>query len=205
MNLFEKIQFGVFAVLYGILSLNYVLATMIAIRHYVHMFQLNSYKPKVQIKWIWQNARNQLLVNLLMVALCALLWASGGMIHFAAEMCIFFAIMVHILKPKKAFKTPLVYTNRVKRMLVTTAVICLIPFALTVDVCSCVAGKLMKLMGYLLPDFAVSESENAVFTARKEDLAQEAYELSVKDGKIQMLHDKNLARLSLGNIIAQLL
>lgn len=133
MDLFEKIQFGIFAVLYGILSLNYILATMMAVRHYVHMFQLNSYKPKVQIKWIWQNSRNQLFVNLAMVALCALLWASGGMIHFAAEMCIFFAIMVHILKPKKAFKTPLVYTNRVKRMLLTTAVICLIPFVLLIN------------------------------------------------------------------------
>ena len=28
-------------------------ASLLAIRYFTHMFQLNAYKPKVQLKWLW--------------------------------------------------------------------------------------------------------------------------------------------------------
>ena len=31
-------------------------ASLLAIRYFTHMFQLNAYKPKVQLKWLWHNS-----------------------------------------------------------------------------------------------------------------------------------------------------
>ncbi|MDR1928342.1 MAG: UDP-N-acetylmuramoyl-tripeptide--D-alanyl-D-alanine ligase [Oscillospiraceae bacterium] len=63
-----------------------------ALLHFLHMFQLNSYKPKVQLAWYKKN-RKTLRVFLLPLA--------GGWFFF----------------PKKNAKKPLVFTARVKRLL----------------------------------------------------------------------------------------
>jgi len=71
--------------------------TALAIRFYLHMFQLNSYVPGAQARWIWRNWHRWALLSIPLV---------GGFFFW----------------PKKA-KKPLVYTARVKRMIAALAVL----------------------------------------------------------------------------------
>ena len=83
---------------------------------FTHFFQLNSYRAVLQLKWM-KNNFNKLLPNLVF-GLAAL---AGSFI--AAPWCFVTAIAAFLLggalsKPRQA-KKPLVYTMRVKRLLVT--------------------------------------------------------------------------------------
>ena len=69
----------------------------LGVRHYLHMFQLNSYVPGTQALWILRNRRKWILLFIPIV---------GG----------FFFL------PKEA-KKPLVYTARVKRMIATAVIL----------------------------------------------------------------------------------
>ena len=92
-----------------------------------HMFQLNSYKPKVQLKWMGKNIRRYIAnALLLLIAVGAaftnavLLYALFFVAAVAASLCSL---------PLKKAKKPLVYTARVKRMLITDALVWLAAFA----------------------------------------------------------------------------
>ena len=84
---------------------------------FIHIFQLNSYKPKEQLKWYKKNFRRvtPCIIAFLLFVVLGILNA-----HF-----VFFVIsglaLVVFMKPKKA-KKPLVITPRVKRMLATCGV-----------------------------------------------------------------------------------
>ena len=89
--------------------------------YYLHMFQLNSYKPHEQLKWLKNNflpavvGRNLgVIVTIPLLLFCS---AIGQGISFAV-----LAVSAYLNRPKKA-KKPLVYTNRVKRMLITLGVL----------------------------------------------------------------------------------
>ncbi|MBR5121275.1 MAG: hypothetical protein IKU89_01880, partial [Oscillospiraceae bacterium] len=77
------------------------------------MFQLNSYKPKVQINWLIKNPKTTLppfvalLAVLVLYPLClkANLWSLGFAVAFLV-LAIFFL-------PKKHYKTPLKFTMRI--------------------------------------------------------------------------------------------
>ena len=93
----------------------------------VHMFQLNSYKPYVQRKWVAENIF-EILIKTVWVALTvpALLeWKSAGMLISAG-----IYVVVGLLNLPKKAKKPLVATARVKRLFFTLAVICLAVLAL---------------------------------------------------------------------------
>ncbi|MDR2686163.1 MAG: UDP-N-acetylmuramoyl-tripeptide--D-alanyl-D-alanine ligase [Oscillospiraceae bacterium] len=68
----------------------------LALRYYLHMFQLNAYRPGAQLRWMAKNWKKLLL-------LCVPV--AGGLFFW----------------PRKAVKKPLVCTARVKRLLVTAA------------------------------------------------------------------------------------
>ena len=86
---------------------------------FTHMFQLNSYKPKEQLKWYKKNI-NRIVPCVIIAALFMF------RIILSLEMDVFTLVVALIvslfLKPKKA-KKPLVYTARVKRLLATFLVI----------------------------------------------------------------------------------
>lgn len=129
----------IFSVLFAVV---YVLRTI----HYTHMFQLNSYKPKVQLKWLKNNMgafiKNSLplifltvfsffipmLYDLLLIAssedpngfVCGTISYHFWVIDIVFVVGLIIAIVLNL--PKKA-KKPLVYTNRVKRLLVTCALV----------------------------------------------------------------------------------
>ena len=97
-----------------------VLAFSVSLIKFTHFFQLNTYRAKIQIKWMRENP-SKLAPNLLFGVLALVLSFFGGIagkILFAAAMVLGMVLSV----PKKA-KKPLVYTMRVKRLLVTSALI----------------------------------------------------------------------------------
>lgn len=110
----------------------YALATALTARHFIHMFQLNSYKPNVQLKWIHNNSKSHLTFALLFaVVVSALVLLTDGIIANAVA-SVGYVLFAVANRPKKAYKTPLVYTARIKRLIVTLTVICLLPLLLII-------------------------------------------------------------------------
>ena len=52
-----------FFAMYIILGIACIIAVAVASRHFIHMFQLNSYKPKVHLRWLWAYEKNYILSN----------------------------------------------------------------------------------------------------------------------------------------------
>ena len=118
----------VLAVLQAMLALVCVLQAAFETVYYVHMLQLNSYRPERYRKWMLEHDKRTLPGYRLIFsgAPLAVLMMFGfediyGVIAFALAvvLCTVGAIMD---RPKKA-KKPLVYTPRVKRLLATITVI----------------------------------------------------------------------------------
>lgn len=134
MDFYELVNLIVYSILYGVLTFTYILAAWISARHFIHMFQLNSYKPKVQIKWVLANAKRYFIAYSVVLALCILLWLSKGTIHFATELNLVFIATAIMMDPKrKAHKTPLVFTARVKRLIVTLTILHFAPYLLLIN------------------------------------------------------------------------
>lgn len=91
----------------------------------VHMFQQNSYKPREYMEWMRVHSNvGRLLGKCLygMISLPLVLIGGRGCVVAACVM----NIMTMMVNKPHAAKKPLVYTKRVKRMLITTALIYLI-------------------------------------------------------------------------------
>ena len=107
----------IFSIIY---LLAFLLAFTLIIINQMHMFQLNSYKPKVHTAWVRTNLNVIIVKSILSIfaAASAILFGTVGTIIGT----VILLLTALINKPVKA-KKPLVYTNRVKRMLVTTAIL----------------------------------------------------------------------------------
>lgn len=133
MGFYELVDLIIFSIIYSILTITYIMAAWVSMRHFIHMFQLNSYKPKVQLKWVFANSKKYIYTYSAVAALCALLWLSKGAISFAIELIAVFIITFILMKPdKKAHKTPLVFTLRIKRLIATLVILHLTPFLLLI-------------------------------------------------------------------------
>jgi UDP-N-acetylmuramoyl-tripeptide--D-alanyl-D-alanine ligase len=88
----------------------------------MHMFQLNAYKPGVQLRWTAKNKWDYLRRNALIFLIFPLLAAPVEGKAFSLVCSCLFLVQGVINRPRKA-KKPLAYTNRVKRMLATHAVL----------------------------------------------------------------------------------
>ncbi len=88
--------------------------------YYVHMFQLNGYKPKVQRAWLAK--RLPPILGRCLLILFGLVFVPffpvGGKI--VSILC--FLLSAYLCRPRKA-KKPLVYTARVKRLLCTDGIL----------------------------------------------------------------------------------
>ena len=91
-------------------------------QYIMHMFQQNSYKPREYMEWMQVHSNVGRLLGKCLYAVIALplvlIGNMGGMI--AACVMNIMTVLVNKLQPAKK---PLVYTNRVKRMLFTTVLI----------------------------------------------------------------------------------
>jgi UDP-N-acetylmuramoyl-tripeptide--D-alanyl-D-alanine ligase len=120
--------------------------------YHMHMFQLNSYKPKEHKAWLKaaDNCRKirLLLFQFAIATLAAILLGIPGKIFGIAFLC-FMSVMN---KPAKA-KKPLVYTKRVKRMLITSYliyIVAILAFSLIFNYFSAIATFIL-LIGILIP------------------------------------------------------
>lgn len=112
-----------------LLCVSVLFCTSLGILNFMHMFQLNSYKPKEQHKWYMKNIGR--LIPCFFLAAIFILGAILASEKNKLVIGILFSALAVItglfLKPKKA-KKPLVFTPRVKRMLLTFAIIVIIRF-----------------------------------------------------------------------------
>jgi len=118
----------VMMILKGVLMAICTLQAVFETLFYVHMLQLNSYRPERYIKWCSENEKKAMpgsrFVAMLPLALLMMYgWGEGtmGIVAYsvAAVLCLISAMLD---RPKKA-KKPLVYTPRVKRLLVTQGIL----------------------------------------------------------------------------------
>ncbi len=104
--------------------------------YYVHMLQLNSYRPERYQKWMREHddrtlPRTRFLAAVPLILMMMFGFSEGtvGVIVYAAAILLC-AISALCDRPKKA-KKPLVYTPRVKRLLATLGVIAVVLIALS--------------------------------------------------------------------------
>lgn len=86
---------------------------------YLHIYQLNYYKKDAQKMWMDKNSKRILLISLvyLLCVIILLIFEKGALISF-----IIYIPLTLLCAPKKA-KKPLVYTGRVKRMIIISLVL----------------------------------------------------------------------------------
>lgn len=123
-----EIEKTVISVIYAVLSCSYVAAMLISLRHFTHMFQLNSYKPKVQLSWLKKNAVTYFGLTFAIFAFAAVMFISQSITSVSLMMIIGFIGIAYNWRPKKEYKTPLVFTARIKRLFVTMSVLMILPF-----------------------------------------------------------------------------
>ena len=103
----------------------YIVGTVWYELYIVHMFQQNSYKPREYMEWMQVHSNVGRLLGKCLYGIISLpLVLIGGRGCMLAA-CVMNIMTIIVNKPHTA-KKPLVYTKRVKRMLMTTAAIYLI-------------------------------------------------------------------------------
>ena len=136
----------------------YIVGTVWYELYIVHMFQQNSYKPREYMEWMQVHSNvGRLLGKCLygIISLPLLLIGGRGCMSAACVM----NIMTIIVNKPHAAKKPLVYTNRVKRMLMTTAAIYLIGMLLAL---------FLPIGGYriALTELAAATTEAVIYRMR---------------------------------------
>ena len=117
-------------IIYAVIALG---ATVFLGLREFHMLQLNGYKTPEHSRWMKKNARRYILPAVLFVVQFALLFLHGGAAVALIIVLSLFNIMIGLLnKPGKKFKKPLVYTARMKRMMVTFCILVAIYYAIAI-------------------------------------------------------------------------
>ncbi|MBQ6168783.1 MAG: UDP-N-acetylmuramoyl-tripeptide--D-alanyl-D-alanine ligase [Ruminococcus sp.] len=117
-------------IIYAVIALG---ATVFLGLREFHMLQLNGYKTPEHSRWMKKNAKRYILPAVLFVVQFALLFLHGGAAVALIIVLSLFNIMIGLLnKPGKKFKKPLVYTARMKRMMVTFCILVAIYYAIAI-------------------------------------------------------------------------
>ena len=116
------------AVLIILFKLTAIFGYVMAMTYYMHMFQLNSYHANVQIKWLKMNFIGGYLVRVI-PAIASLIACFFGVIGLGIATLANLIFLVRYL-PAKA-KKPLVFTARVKRMVVTFTIVSVVLLAVS--------------------------------------------------------------------------
>ena len=125
-------------------------------RYIMHMFQQNSYKPREYAEWMRSHGNVGRLLGKSLYALVGIVPVAVGGAGCMTAACILNILTIWVNKARPA-KKPLVYTNRVKRMFVTTALLYLIGILLSlpagayrVRVCAVILSVLFVLNPFLV-------------------------------------------------------
>ena len=110
-------------VLFLVSILCFCLSFFMILKHNIHIFQINFYKVKPQINWIGKNIKKWILSDILFV-----LSSIGLIFNYNIGTLIFSFIMLicTFLNREKNVKKPIVYTARVKRLIISSYIFNLI-------------------------------------------------------------------------------
>lgn len=139
-------------------AIAYAAAVLFTGRFFIHMFQLNSYKPKVHIKWMRKNCRAYTCAICCSCAFMAALSIVLGESFPAPLMLLYPAILTCFAinkLPKKQYKIPLKYTARIKRLIATCTVIMLVPLILLLTKLPATATFELALLFLLLEPWLI--------------------------------------------------
>lgn len=117
-------------VLFIIWLITYLVGTVWYVLYLMHMFQQNSYKPREYGEWMAVHTNVGRLLGKCLYAIISLPLVLVGSMGCMIAACIMNGMTILVNKPHKA-KKPLVYTKRVRRMLITTGVLYLAAVAVT--------------------------------------------------------------------------
>ncbi len=139
-------------ILFGIWLVTYLVGAVWYILYLMHMFQQNSYKPREYLEWMRVHSNVGRLLGKCLYALVSIPLAAPGNTGCLVAACVMNGMTVLVNKPHKA-KKPLVYTPRVRRMLVTTGTIYLLAVAATVlpGLCMMAGGGILLTSQGILP------------------------------------------------------
>lgn len=112
-------------VLTVIWAVTYVAGAVLYELYIAHMFQQNSYKPREYMEWMGVHSNVGRLLGKSLYAVISLPLAAVGNTGCIAAACVMNIMTIVVNKPHPA-KKPLVYTKRVKRLFLTTIIVCLI-------------------------------------------------------------------------------
>jgi len=110
-------------IIYAVIALT---ATVFLGLREFHMLQLNGYKTPEHSRWMKKNAKRYILPAVLFCVqflLIPLEYHKLAAASLAIALCFFNAIIALLNKPGKKFKKPLVYTARMKRMMITFGIL----------------------------------------------------------------------------------
>jgi len=119
-------------IIYAVIALT---ATVFLGLREFHMLQLNGYKTPEHSRWMKKNKKRYILPAVLFLAqflLIPLQLHEGMAAALVIALCFFNAIIALLNKPGKKFKKPLVYTARMKRMMITFGILIAVFYVLAV-------------------------------------------------------------------------
>lgn len=138
--------------IFGIWFAAYLVGAVRYILYLMHMFQQNSYKPSEYGEWMRVHTNVGRLLGKSLYAVISLPLVLIGNTGCMIAACVMNGMTIWVNKPHKA-KKPLVYTPRVKRMLVTTGVLYLIAVTVVVlpGLCMTAGGGILLTSQGVLP------------------------------------------------------
>ena len=138
----------------AIICISIVLFALIPEKHALHMFQQNRYELTRFTTWLKDNKstilKGGILALILAIVVLALSLIPSLIISYGLiVLCIIICAFIQISKEKKtSYIKPLVYTGRVKRQIVVTAILYLLLFILLSNLCGKYLAFVLVLISY---------------------------------------------------------
>lgn len=101
-------------------------AYYLTMRYNMHMFQLNGYKNGEHINWLKRNARKQWILYYGLILGIAVVCIKSILLNVIAIVSLFLMLLVYRAHKRLNTKKKLVYTPRVKRMIVTDVIVSMV-------------------------------------------------------------------------------
>ncbi|MFR0799775.1 MAG: Mur ligase family protein [Suilimivivens sp.] len=106
-------------------------AFLYVLRYNLHMFQLNGYKNGEHIHWLKKNVSRQYLLILIGISGILSMCLPGIVILFLQAACALICMKYYLYLKKTNTKKKLVYTARVKRLILTDSILVILLLVLT--------------------------------------------------------------------------
>lgn len=119
-------------ILFGLISLAAIYSVFKSLVFNMHMFQLNGYRCSTHISWLFKNLKRYLVEVIVFVLSFTGIIKEEKIMGFCA-LALFIAVFAVAPENRaKEYKKPIVYTPRVKRMLVTSVILLAACYALSI-------------------------------------------------------------------------